>query len=208
MSDSNDPWYRIGYVLESARFRLPQASGDRKAVGDRGASLVDWGDDWVDQLVAASTGALTSKLLDVLPGRKTPGVFRLLRAAVAGAGAAAVLAVFRTRFGNKELEADLGAELLAGAGRGIVYGSILEPHLPGPGVMRGAGFALVEYTLSPWGGLDGVLGAASPRRTLPLLGALTGTDTFEAESFTEHLVFGSTLGLLYGVASSGTASDE
>ena len=101
-------------------------------------------------------------------------------------------------------------EILAGAGRGIVYGSVLEPHLVGPGAVRGAMFAALEYTISPWGGLDGVLGAASPRRTITILGALLGTDALEVESITEHLVFGSTLGILYGVAkeSSGSVDAE
>lgn len=155
----------------------------------------------MEQLLAAGTGAVASRVLASLPGRTPPGALRLIRAAVAGAGAAAVLALFRSwSRGEQDGAPDSLNDILAGAGRGIVYGSVLEPHLMGPGAFRGAMFAVLEYTASPWGGLDGVLGAASPRRTIPILGALLRTDTLNIQSMGEHLIFGSTLGILYGVA--------
>ncbi len=212
MSDSNDPWYRIGYALELAKQRLPAVrEGAEAARTQTRPAPTKRGEEWIDQILAAGTGAIASKVLGTLPGRSRPSTLRLARAAVAGAGAAAVLALFRSRVGARDDEsADPMKEILAGAGRGIVYGSVLEPHLVGPGAFRGALFAVLEYTVSPWGGLDGVLGAASPRRTIPILGALLGTDALDAESITEHLVFGSTLGILYGVAkaSSGRVDEE
>jgi hypothetical protein len=208
MSDSNDPWYRIGYALELAKQRLPAVrEGSEAARRGRKSSPRKRNEDWVEQILAVGTGAVASKILGGLPGRKKPGTLRLARAAVAGAGAAAVLALFRSYIAPKDGDsADPMREILAGAGRGIVYGSVLEPHLVGPSAMRGAMFAALEYAISPWGGLDGVLGAASPNRTIPILGALLGTDALEAESITEHLVFGSTLGILYGVAKDRSGS--
>jgi len=208
MSDSSDPFYRIGYALEAARSRVPGSPEGKAAVRAREKSPVRSGADLMDQLISVGTGALTAKMLDILPGRSKPGVLRLVRAAVAGAGAAAVLALVRSRLLDApDEEPDAVSELLAGAGRGIVYGSVLEPHLPGPSLLRGATFAVIEYSVSPWGGLDGVLGAASPRRTIPVLGALMGTDALEAESLAEHMIFGATLGLLYGVAKDSSGTD-
>jgi hypothetical protein len=202
MSDSNDPWYRIGYALELAKQRLPAVREGAEAARRRPRGpTAKRPDDWLEQILAVGTGAVASRFLGALPGRGKPGTLRLVHAAVAGAGAAAVLALFRSRYAPRDREpTEPLQELLSGAGRGIVYGSVLEPHLVGPSAVRGAMFAALEYAISPWGGLDGVLGAASPRRTLPILGALLGTDALEAESITEHLVFGSTLGILYGVA--------
>ena len=60
-----------------------------------------------------------------------------------------------------------------------------------------AGF-VSGYRGSPLGGLDGILGAASPHRTMPLLAVLFAADEAWAGSLTHHVAFGAALGLLYG----------
>ena len=92
---------------------------------------------------------------------------------------------------------DPALELLMGAGRGILYSSMLEPRLPGSPVFRGATYGVMEYIASPMGGLDGILGAASPHRTMPVLSVLFAADE-AGGSLTHHVAFGAALGLLYG----------
>ena len=56
----------------------------------------------------------------------------------------------------------------------------------------------MEYVTSPFGGLDGILGASSPHRTVPILAALLRPGDSMAGSVADHVAFGITLGLLYG----------
>jgi hypothetical protein len=213
MSDSNDPWYRIGYALESARLRSPvkREPSDADRSKRRAPSIRT--EALLDTLLSTSATALAGRVLGVLPGRSAPSSWRLIRAAVAGAGAATALAILRGAFRteqNSSQPPDPTPEILAGTGRGILYGAVLEPHLPGSALMRGLTFGVLEYLVAPMGGLDEVLGAASPRRTIPVLGVLLGSDGFTAETLTENLVFGATLGVLYGEGRlrSGSAEAE
>ena len=73
----------------------------------------------------------------------------------------------------------------------LVYAIGAEPHLSGPGWLRGATFSLVPWLVSilvvlPLGG-GGILGAELKAGPLPLLGNLV-----------LHLAYGATLGALYG----------
>jgi hypothetical protein len=210
MSDSKDPWFRIAYALESARLRSPVKRASTKSEKSAERSPAVRTAALLDTLLAAGTPALAGRLLGMLPGRRSPGSWRLIRAAVAGAGAAATLAVLRAALRtNREAQpADPAPEILAGTGRGILYGAVLEPHLPGSAVTRGLTFGVLEYMVAPLGGLDEVLGAASPRRTIPVLGALLGSDGFSAETLTENLVFGATLGILYGKGRARSGSSD
>ena len=154
----------------------------------------------LDQLIATGTGMLGDRLLSVLVGRR-PGTLRLTRAALAGAGAALALTLFRNgKNGTAGAESpyDPTAEILAGAARGMLYGAVLEPRLPGSPLLRGATYGVMEYVTSPFGGLDGILGASSPHRTMPIIAALLGPADSGAGSIAHHVVFGVTLGLLYG----------
>ena len=218
MSDPKAPWYRIGYALELARQRSPSSRNGDPRPNKNGAGRIrkkragaekpTERDDLFEQLVGLGSGVAVKQLLGALPKRRPGRRGWLLRAAVAGAGAAAVLALYRRYY----LDADVDPvrDLLAGAGRGILYGSVVEPHMIGTGLFKGVTYGALEYAASPWGGMDGLLGAASPHRTVPMLGALLGADALEAESITEELLFGTTLGVLYGVAraSSGSVDAE
>jgi hypothetical protein len=164
----------------------------------------------VDQLIATGSGILGDRLFSIVAGRR-PGGLRLTRAALAGAGAALALSLFRngkSRVGQSP--PDPTAELLTGAARGMLYGAVLEPRLPGSPLLRGATFGVMEYVTSPFGGLDGILGASSPHRNLPIIAALLGRSDLEAGSGTlsiaDHIAFGVTLGLLYGEGSARRGS--
>lgn len=199
MSESSKGiWFQLGYALESASQR---AHAPRKVGENASAPVEKVETSAVDHLLAAGTGAVAHRLVGALSGRR-PGSLRLAHAAAAGAGAAFALSLLRgTGHGASNGTArstDPAGELLMGAGRGILYSMIVEPRLPGSPFLRGATFGVIEYVASPFGGLDGILGASSPRRTVPLLSALLGTDEAPMGSLSDHVAFGVALGLLYG----------
>ena len=190
-------WFQLGYALESARRRAPS----KVTVRERAERAEPPGTSAVDQLLSAGTGIVTDRLFALLSGR-SPGTWRVTRAALAGAAAALAMSLLRPRANassnGRSPDDDPAADLLAGAGRGILYSTVLEPRLPGSALLRGATFGVIEYVASPFGGLDGILGASSPHRTAPLLAALFTTRESSPSSLAEHIAFGVTLGLLYG----------
>ncbi len=215
---SKNIWYHLGYALESARHgarsaqkirSADKASPEEKAKSTQGRPV----SSAVDQLVATGTGILADRFFSIVAGRR-PGTLRLTRAALAGAGASLAVSLFRngkngaSRVGQSPH--DPTVELLTGAARGMLYGAVLEPRLPGSPLVRGATFGIMEYVTSPFGGLDGILGASSPHRTLPILAALLGpSDSLSdsmAGSIADHVAFGVTLGLLYGAGSARSGS--
>ncbi len=219
---SKSIWYHVGYALESARHGANAAqevrstgkappAGKRRAEAKAASETNARGEEieprrtpvssTVDQLIATGTGILGDRLFSIVSGRR-PGGLRLTRAALAGAGAALALALFRNgKNGNGVvggIPRDPTAEVLTGAARGVLYGAVLEPRLPGSPLLRGATFGVMEYVTSPFGGLDGILGASSPHRTLPIIAALLGPNDSVTGSMAHHVAFGITLGLLYG----------
>ena len=227
---SKSIWYHLGYALESARHgarsaqnaqsvtkaprtgKSTSADGARSARKARGEATAPRNrpvSSTVDQLVATGTGIIGDRLFSILAGRR-PGTLRLTHAALAGAGAALALNLFRNgKNGTSEVgpgRPDPTAELLTGAARGMLYGAVLEPRLPGSPLVRGATFGVMEYVTSPFGGLDSILGASSPHRTMPIIAALLGSSDSVAESMADHLAFGVTLGLLYGAGSARRGS--
>lgn len=229
---SKSIWYHLGYAIESASQGAREAQEVRSAKesspvkkggsadGTRSSGKVRArsrdrqnkpASSAVDQLIATGTGVLGDQLLSILVARR-PGALRLAHAALAGAGAALAVGLFRNGT-NRTAEGepipyDPTEALLRGAARGVLYGSVLEPRLPGSPALRGATYGVIEYVASPFGGLDGILGASSPHRTMPILAALMGTSDSRAESITDHLAFGITLGLLYGAGRARRGSLE
>jgi hypothetical protein len=219
---SKSIWYRLGYALESARHGARSAQESQSAKGARkgrsaaGARSTQKARDkatdarpqpvssTVDQLIATGTGMLGDRLFSIVAGR-SPGTLRLTHAALAGAGAALALSLFRNgrngTSGAEQSPHDPTAELLTGAARGMLYGAVLEPRLPGSPLLRGATFGVMEYVTSPFGGLDGILGASSPHRTMPIVAALLGPSDSATLSMADHVAFGVTLGFLYGAGS-------
>ena len=209
---SKSIWYHLGYALESARLGARSAQGVRSAGKVRSAKKAPPAgkvrsaerrtvSSTVDQLIATGTGILGDRLFSMVAGRR-PGGLRLTRAALAGAGAALALSLFRNgkngAAGVGQSPHDPTAELLTGAARGMLYGAVLEPRLPGSPLFRGATFGIMEYVTSPFGGLDGILGASSPHRTMSIVAALLGPSDSMALSIADHVAFGVTLGLFYG----------
>ena len=196
-------WFQLGYALELARRRAPAkvTMRERPERPERGGRAESPGASAVDQLLSAGTGIVTDRLFALLSGR-SPGTWRVTRAALAGAAAALAMSLLRPRANGssngRSPNDDPAADMLVGAGRGILYSTVLEPRLPGSPLLRGATFGVIEYVASPLGGLDGILGASSPHRTAPLLAALLTTGDSPSSSLAEHIAFGVTLGLLYG----------
>lgn len=154
----------------------------------------------VGGLTDAVAQALTSaggRALERCAKSRRPTPLRLLRGAAAGAGAAGLLYLLR-RFTDEPGEVELTDEVLAGAGRGIVYAAVLEPFLPGPPALRGALLGTMEYLLEPWGGAITHLQKLSPARKLPIVGALLETGDAEDDPYVAFLVYGIALGILYG----------
>lgn len=214
MADRDTLWYRIGYGLEQARGsggalrlrslaerrqdKVAPAPADRPAEGGAPAA----GDDGYDAVLAALAAALGSQALRLVPPRRRPGIFRLLRAGAAGAGAAVARELLRPllapRADPRTLQEAVRDAAVAGSARGLLYGALVEPRLPGPAVLRGLLYGYVEYLASPWGGLTRLAGRSAPHRQIPLLAALYDDLGPEEDTLADHLGYGAVLGLLYG----------
>jgi hypothetical protein len=223
MPKNEELWYRIGYALETARQRIPDAlpleAGTRKgeakgraplpAAGEKIASVLRKAQGQpmdaasgkiLDAFLTVGAGTVLTRLLSLWPGRRRPGLFRLLKAGAAGAAASFLAELVRPVLtGEKSpgtLEEELTDILLSGAGRGLLYAAIVEPRMPGPAILRGTTYGALEFALTPWGGLEELAGAAAPHRKVPVLSVLL-QNRGEEEQFLEHLAFGIALALLY-----------
>lgn len=228
MSREESLWYRIGYALERARMdpvpdRLrslaersernpaPRSKSDpseRKNVSrENGRPAHGSGSTAFDALIAAGAGTLAGRLLGLWPAKRSPGVLGLVKGGAAGAAAALVRELVSPLLeGEPELPAagrELGDTLLAGAARGLVYASLVEPRLPGPPLLRGTVYGTAEFAVSPWGGVTGLVGKRAPHRKLPLLSGLFEGYDPEDDSYIDHLTFAVALALLYGAADLG-----
>jgi hypothetical protein len=155
--------------------------------------------------VVAGGGALVTAALRAWPPRGTPGPLRLARAGAAGAGAAVARMVIQRLLdldGASEADADPLAPVLAGAARGLIYASVVEPRLPGPSILRGAVYGGLEFGASPWGGLEGLLDTLPPHRRVPFLASLLDARDNDP-TLAGHLLFGVILASLYGRGPSG-----
>ena len=223
MTETTRPlWYQLGFALERARreptrerlqdlgrklsaFRTREQSGKVRSAS-RGANLPskkgdhqEAGEVW-GGVVATAGGALVATLLRSWPGRREPGPAVVVRAAAAGAAAATLVELGRRFLGG---ESPLGPEelpdrLLSGAVRGLVYGAVAEPRLPGPPILRGLAWGGAEFVASPLGGLPRFLGRHTPYGRLPLVQSALGPPVDRGVVLLEHLVFGIALALLAG----------
>ncbi len=168
-----------------------------------------------DPLSGAIAGAVTSVVLGVMrrwaTGRRRPRPHALARGIAAGAGAAGAALIYRlllarrneglgepTTQGLRGSPGEVADELLAGAGRGLLYAALLAPYLPGPPIVRGAIAGTVDYLAMPLGGLYAPLQALSPLRRVPIISILLETGDAEDEPYFNFLLHGVLLGLLYG----------
>ncbi|MEX0980437.1 MAG: hypothetical protein WDZ89_05035 [Gemmatimonadota bacterium] len=157
----------------------------------------------VDALFAAGAGTVVNRLLERW-GRGGPhSAGALVKAGTAGAAAALVMEALRPlleRNGRKlELDAELGYAVMEGAGRGLIYGLLLHRRIPGPSAMKGAVYGTAEYLVGPWGGVSHLLHPLTPQSSLPVVGALLDPGDRSEDTLVEHLVFGTSLALLYGL---------
>ena len=198
MSHNEDLWYRLGYALETARSRLPTVKAASRSFLP--APLDDTSHKVLDAFLTVGAGTLLTRLLAFWPGRGRPGILGLVRAGAAGAASAFLAELLRPLLSGEEpegaLEEELTDILLSGAGRGLLYAALVEPRAPGPPALRGSAYGALEYTLTPWGGLEELVGKEAPQGKLPVLSILF-RNRGEEESFLAHLTFGILLSLLY-----------
>ena len=224
MSSKQSVWYRLGFALERAR-QAP-ASGARKLATlkdrrpparaeerpRRALNPLEWPN--ADQLVASGAVALAAKALDAWRPRGKTGVGGVLRAGLAGAGAAVVMELVRPLLSGKaeipRLDENSLNRILVGAGQGIVYGVVVEPRLPGAPVLKGTLYGSAEYALDPMGGIGQLLGPHAPLRRVPVLGHLLENLNAHDRAYLEHVAFGVTLAMLYrsSPASSGMMEED
>lgn len=152
----------------------------------------------LNQAIAAGLTAAASHAIRKWAGRRRPSMGRLLRGALAGAGAAAITAGVRTVWGDRSDSAEFADALLLGAGKGLVYTALLDPVLPGPPALRGTVAGLTDYMAAPWGGLMSRLGPLTPADKLPVVGALLEAGDREEDPLVSYLIYGFALGLLAG----------
>ncbi len=201
MPNNESLWYRVGYAIETVRDRLPPPN--REGGGKRPPTQNlshDVSHKVMDALLAVGAGSIFTRVFSILPSRRKPGLFRLLRAGTAGAAAAFLAELVRPaltgRVPHAPMEEALTDILLTGAGRGLLYAALVEPRIPAPALLQGVAYGSLEYALTPWGGLGEVAGSKAPQGKIPALSLLLkdrGTD----EQLVEHVAFGVALALLY-----------
>jgi hypothetical protein len=169
------------------------------------------GEPW-EAVISAVGAALVGRLLDAMPRQRRPGPIRLLHAAAAGAGAAIVRELLQPVTGvtgDRPLADRARGAALTGSARGLLYGALVEPRLPGPPVIRGALYGCVEHLVSPMGGLITLAGARAPHRSLPFVSALFDElEQSDDETFLDHVLFGIGLAALYGARPADVDEDD
>jgi hypothetical protein len=212
MSSDSNLWYRLGYLLAQAREGPSQARGALSELAGRVRDVVPGSERGgrkspfpvpeADQIVAAGLAAVAARLLSAWRPRHSTGVGDLVRAGLTGAGAALLVELARPLLrGERELPSlDDGTfdRIVAGVAQGLVYGAVVEPRLPGPGLVRGVVYGAAEYAAVPLGGLGRVFGRATPQGRLPVVGRVLEALDRRDRAFLEHLAFGVVIGVLYG----------
>lgn len=219
---SQNLWYQLGYALERAKVSPTrdrvQLLGEKLAAfrdGGQGARVASRrsakpsprpeaeGVETLDWILASISGALVSRVLREWKPRRRPGLGLMARAAAAGAAAIIFQELAHALLSDDPREAarrsrTLGDRLVSGAARGLVYGAVAEPRLPGPPVIRGVAFGTAEFLLSPLGGVGKLLGKEAPYSRIPLLKLILEDTGVDRDGYVEHLVFGLALALMAG----------
>jgi len=208
MASEQSFWFRVGYALERAinptttageRFSNLGAQSQKKATSDVSQPSVTW--PLPDQVVPTALVAAASEVMEMWRPRRRARLTRLVRAGVSGAAAAVLLDLLKPILsGNPAqplLDKAAGNRMLAGVSQGLLYGTIVEPHLPGPPILKGALFGCAEYAAIPAGGLSQLLGGHAPKGQLPVLASFFETVGRHDRAYVEHMVFGIALALIY-----------
>ncbi len=214
-------WYRLGYAFErtrqvpsssqhklsSLRERRTSRSSDRK---DR-ATAPAW--PAADELLASGLTAAAARIIGALRPRRKHGTLGLVRAGLAGAGAAFLLELVRPLLEGRpslpSLDGHLPERLLVGASQGLVYGAVVEPFLPGSPLVKGTIYGSAEFAVDPVGGLSRLLGSRTPVGRVPTLARVLEELDPHDRGFLEHVTFATALALIYGSSpsSSGILDD-
>jgi hypothetical protein len=209
MASKKSLWFQIGYALERAKHPIPSAGEKLTGLAERAREReprrrdeADGEGLSTDDLVSAGLILIAGKMLDAWRPRREARFSGLLRAAVAGAGAALLVDLVRPLIAGRPavaaFDGETGERLLASAGQGLLYGAVVEPRLPGPPLLKGALFASAEYAAHPAGGLSQLVGGYAPLRRLPVVGDLLHGLEAHDRTYLEHLTFGIALAVLYG----------
>jgi hypothetical protein len=189
-------WYALGRALGGAETGLGTVASNPPRRRE-GPSPEPRFPRPVTGTLAGATGAVLLNGLERWLGRRRPPLRRLLRGAIAGAGAAGILVALRA-FLRREDEVEFLDEMLSGAGKGIIYASLMEPLFPGPPILRGSLAGTLDYLVSPTGGVFYRLQALSPARKIPVISILLEAGGAEDDPYLVFLCYGAALGLLYG----------
>lgn len=211
-TSSSDLWYQLGFALEQTRrhptrervhdlaakiaaFRDGNQAKSRSGGPSSSAPPSRNGGDPVDGLITTLTEGLTAGVLRLWPARHQPQPMHWVRGAAAGAAAVVVqelvhVALHRDPESLAQRSRGLPERLLAGAARGVIYGGLAEPRLPGPRIVQGVIFATVEYVASPLGGLGHLLGRFAPYARIPVLRSVVEGSSEGDDDYLDHLVFG------------------
>jgi hypothetical protein len=211
MSSDTQFWHRIGYALERAKDAPSDATSIlsgltervREASPRKGAERKSpFPLPETDQLVAVGLTAIAGRLLAAWRPRHSTGITDLLKAGLTGAGAALLIELARPLLrgerGVPSIDEETFDRMLTGVAQGLAYAAVVEPRLPGPGMLRGAVYGAVEYAVVPLGGLAKLFGKATPQGRLPVLGQVLDRVDAKDRAFLEHLAFGVVIGALYG----------
>jgi len=208
-------WHELGHGLVTALSFLPGGS-TRASTSRSGRSKANFSrraltpPSLTSHTVAGGVVAsLIGSLVTKWSKSRRPSSVALAKGAIAGAGVAGAALLVRVlvsrpvRGGMHETEArpvsgEVIDELLAGAGRGLIYAALLAPNLPGPPLLRGALAGTADYLAAPLGGLFSRLQAFSPIRRVPVISILLETGDAEDEPYLAFLIQGMLMGLIYG----------
>jgi hypothetical protein len=210
-------WYKVGFALEKA-LQAPSSGGKalaslkdrRESAQQRTSRKIPSPESWptADELVASGMAAVAGRVLEKWHPRGGTSVVRLVRAGASGAAAAFLVEFLRPlaegRIEAPDMSRELADRVLVGAGQGLVYGSLVEPRVPGPAAVKGAVYGSAEYAVDPMGGLSRLLGPHSPQGRLPVVAHLLDDLDRHDRAYMEHVVFGIALALLYGSSRSNS----
>jgi hypothetical protein len=211
MSSHTQFWHRIGYALERAKESPAGASSTLSGLASRlrtesSGKAHERSSPFplpgTDQLVAVGLTAVAGRLLSAWRPRHDTGLFDLVRAGLAGAGAALLMELARPLLKGEQdvpvIDAETFDRVVSGVAQGLAYAAVVEPRLPGPAVLKGALYGAAEYAVVPMGGLAKVFGRATPQGRLPVLGRVLERIDAGDRVFLEHVAFGAVIGALYG----------
>jgi hypothetical protein len=218
--------FQLGYASERVHQALQGVREAAAGIADRAAATTEeleselegaWGEDAIEDVkqevgsLAATTalGVIAAQLLKPRP-------VNWPRAIVAGTIGTLVYDAetlvearlrgrkFGTRTHSRPAAADesiatLLARYAAGIGMAAFYARYLYGRLPGPPLVQGVTYGVLESTTRAWGGAMSLLNRLSPEIRLPTgytSGLARGSES-PLEALGRHAAFGAALGLVY-----------